>query len=63
MMDRVPDLNWPMRLFRDVEDRLLIDDADFESFAEEADLRASAEALSTGKGQTFAVRYRYPESA
>jgi hypothetical protein len=62
-MDRVPDLNWPLRLFRDAEDRLLIDDIDPDSFAEEADLLASAEALTIGNHQIFAIRYRYPEVA
>lgn len=62
-MDRVPDLAWPLQLFCDADDHLLIDDADPNSFAEEADLHASAEALTTGNGQIFAVRYRYPEVA
>jgi hypothetical protein len=62
-MDRVPDLNWPLRLFRDAEGRLLIDDIDPDSFVEEADLRASTEALAIGNRQIFAVRYRYSEVA
>jgi len=62
-MDRVPDLNWPSRLFRDVGDNLLTDDDDADSFAEEADLLAAVEALAIGNQRIFAVRYRYLEGA
>ncbi len=62
-MEPVPALNWPPRLFRDVGDHQLIDDSDPDSFAEEADLLASVEALATGNQRIFAIRYRYLEDA
>ena len=60
-MERIPELNWPRRLFFDVEASLLVDQTDTDSFAEEADLVAIADTV--GAQQDFVVRYRYREAA
>jgi hypothetical protein len=62
-MDRVPELNWPSRLFFDVDASLLIDQTDIGGFAEEADLMAVADTVAVGARQDFVVRYRYQEAA
>ena len=62
-MERVPELNWPRRLFLDFDANLVIEPTDTDSFAEEADLMALADTVAVGARRDFVVRYRYLEAA
>ena len=62
-MERVPELNWPPRLFLDFDANLAIEPTDADSFAEEADLMAVADTVAVGARRDFVVRYRYQEAA
>jgi hypothetical protein len=54
---RVPNLDWPVHLFRDVH--VLEDD----HFSEAADLAVTPEPLSFAGDLASVMRYHYPETA
>jgi hypothetical protein len=60
---RVPPLNWPSRLFRDIGAAALMMEDEEGLFAEEADIAAQIEILIPAGVNTAIVRYSYPEQA